>query len=1682
MRKAKPSLCDVMGWLPGFEPIPGIIDITGQERVAVEEPPVERKLDLIEIAVKAALTGDAVPIERRNQRNFRYGEAAFEGLTGVEKKYDANVAAISLLKQINRTEGRTDLTVEDKQTLSRFCGWGAIPQAFMEDSHKDEGWRERSKALLRLLGKETFANARASTPNAHYTSEEVIAAMWATVRRMGFTGGRVLEPACGTGRFFGYMPQDLAGKSRLWGCELEEASAQIAKQLYPDAHIHEGYFEDAKFATAFFDLMIANVPFGSYAPKDAQYRKLNLSIHEYFIVRGLDLLRAGGLMVVVTSRFLMDKVSSSVRELIVSKANLVGAIRLPSTTFKAAANTSVVTDILVLQRFGQNVPKAEAPAFADVEFVEIDGKDQAINGYYEANPAHMLGTRRMARNGMYGRDEFDLTWDGPGDLALAIRQALDALPAPVAEAKSDPVDLTDAESAFAKGSMEEGRYTVSGNGELTVVKVGRVVAAGLDSRSSLRVIGMLNLRSAVHRLLDMQSDAAVSEETIVSARESLNTQYTAFTKAFGCLSARVNRALMRNDPDAPLLWSLESWDEETQTAKKSAIFEKRVIRASVRATSAQSIHEAIALSLDAKGCIDVSYVRDLTGWDHDRIGEALANSGLAFRCPLVEGQWITAADYLSGNVRHKLVLAQSLADTDEKFSKNVEALTAVIPEDIPSDQITVRLGASWVPTEAIEAFAEALMGAQDVATVEHNVQTASWLVKPKNRWDGARYAISQSKIGEWGTKRMTWSAILESALNSQVPTIKDTDLHDKKKLIVNAPETEAVREKLEKMQAAFGQWIWNGDGAEQRRIELGRLYNDRFNTDVEPAYDGSHLTLPGFSGFLALRPEQLNTVWRMISGGNTLLGHAVGAGKTIMAIIAAMEMRRLGIADKPCIVVPNHMLEQFAAEFLRAYPRARILMAGKEDAEKLRRRTMLARIATGSWDCVVITHGAFEKLALGEGELKDYGNRFTEEMDVLRVQAINEGVDSKIIKRLEVAKKNLVARLDALAAKHKKDGFLSLRQLGIDQLFVDEAHLFKNLLYSTKMQRVAGMPQTCSQRAFDMYVKTRMICEVNRNNGKRNGLVFMTATPIANSVVEMYTMQRYVQPEILVERGIDAFDGWAATFGEVVNAVEMKPDCSGFRVNQRFARFVNVPELMGMFRQCADLRTRAELKLPAPTLFGGGHQVITMPKSPWLHAYVQSLAARVDKIKSGHVDPKDDNMLKVTTDGRKAALDRRLVEWVLGEEAESKVGACAAKIVEIWKAYAAQKAAQIVFCDLSTPNGMGWNIYEDLKRKLIDAGVPELEIAFAQHAQTDRAKEELYRKVRAGTVRVLIGSTTSLGVGTNVQERLIAQHDLDPPWRPCDVEQRQGRIQRPGNMFPEVYVFRYVTAGSFDGYMWQTLETKARFVTQVTGGAKALRNVEDIESTVLTYAQVKALASGNPLVMEKAQVEADLGKFCRLEQAFRNGQSSARRQQMWAESMIESASKNLVQAKIDADTAKAAQAQLAQGVALEFGGKKVTSRKDAGEALWQEMLHVMKVARTTLLGNFCGFDVEVRRAVFSDKLPDAYLVGEREYLISTPSTALGAATVLWNALDFPQTEVVRQEDALLRAQQGLESAKVILAQTFEHAERLATLASRLAEIDLALGIGESARTSSIEEETPEKVSDGIESEVEEEVA
>ena len=1583
--------------------------------------------------------------ERIPTRDFRIKDHHQIGSGGLHAKARANIAAIRTLK--NLEDENREATDEEKAILARYSGWGAMSQAF--DWYPPPEWKQIAKEAKEILTDDEYESAKASTPNAHFTSPLVIDGIWEGLQRMGVRKNvQVLEPSMGVGNFLGLMPDDMLPGCHRTGVELDSITARIAKKLYPDSTIFGKGFEETPLPDNFFDVSIGNVPFGNYRVHDPSYnRKQTQAIHDYFFAKSLDKVRPGGIVAFITSRYTMDKQDDAMRGYIADRADLLGAIRLPNTAFKENAGTEVTTDILFLKKRETGEPRRGQP-WQSLRAVHTQDGPIEVNEYFVKHPEMMLGKLKLDGTMYRGAEptvEGELT---PEILKAAINRLPEGVYIPRDKGRAPPKRMLLAEDVTG---VKEGAFTER-DGQLFIRNGHNLEPANISAASASRVHGMMAVRDAVRKVFRTQLDDAPEAE-ILEARQALNHTYNRFLRLSGPLSSRENIRAFAGDPDQPLLLSLENYDPETKLATKTAIFTARTLDKYKPATHVESAAEALAISLNEFGAIEWPRMAELTGRTDKQMQRELG--AMVYRNPN-GGEWETADRYLSGNVRDKLTEAESAAHLDRSYERNIEALKAVQPPDLLPGDISARLGASWIPASDVRDFVSELLDIpKSSLNVTHAGAIATWGL---NLDYGAKASVANTTT--YGTTRVKASELIEDALNSRTPTVYDQV--DKDTRVVNQQETLAAREKQQQLKERFSEWVWKD---EERSNRLARYYNDTFNNLRLRTYDGSHLTFPGMNKSILrtgdLDKHQKDAVWRMIQNDNTLLAHSVGAGKTWEITAACMEMKRLHLANKPMIVVPNHLVEQWGAAFLQLYPHANILVAGKDSFSTGNRQKTMARIATGNYDAVIVAHKSFEFLPVSDDLFKKFVDRQVDELeDGIREAKAEKGDNRRIVKDLEKAKKRLEAKLKDRADRENKDNAISFEELGVDRIFVDEADLFKNLGYTTKMNRIAGLPNTESNRALDMYLKS----EHMRNN--KGGVIFATGTPVSNTMAEMYTLQRYLDPAALKAAGVEHFDAWAANFGEPVTALELAPDGSGYRMHTRFAKFVNLPELLTMFRTFSDVQTADMLKLPRPDIAGGKPHVVAAEASPDLKAYVGELVARANLLRGGGVDPRKDNMLKITGDGRKAALDMRLVSPELEVDAHTKLSRAAEKVYRTWDETKAQRSTQLVFCDLSTPNADKFNVYDEMKTRLIKRGLPENEIAFIHDADTDAQKKTLFDAVNAGKIRVLLGSTEKMGAGTNVQKRLKALHHLDAPWRPRDIEQREGRILRQGNSNSEVDIYRYVTEGSFDAYMWQTLETKARFIQQVMNGSVTVRQAEDLEGGALTYAEIKAIASGNPAVMEKVKVDTEVRKLDQLRASHINQQYKIRSEVSRLPEQIHKAKDT--EQKVFSDIATR-DGNTGDEFTMTVGKRTFSgkgAREDGAKALNDVVLSWAGDQRMQVRARFKGFDIVSKGHSSKEMEPDLFIRGALTYRVQlNPENPIGTIQSIEYALRNLERQAEEERLYAERQEKALAEYRAQLGKPFEHEQRMKELMTKQAELNASLDLDKSERQ--VVAETPE---------------
>ena len=1561
------------------------------------------------------------------------------------EKFAANITAIRTLKSIEKrmADGGPHANGEEQEILAQYSGWGGLSDAF--EPNKDS-WHSEYTELKSLLTEEEYAAARSSTLTAFYTPPAVIDAMYTALRKMGVGAGTILEPSMGVGTFFGQSHSYLyEPTTRLFGVELDSLTGRIARQLYQKANIQITGFEKADLPDSFFDVVIGNVPFGDYSVVDPQYNRLHFKIHDYFIAKSIDKLRTGGIIAFITTSGTLDKKSEDVRKYINARCDFIGAVRLPDSTFKSAG-TKAMADIIFLQKRDRILEQ-------DASWLHTTQTEDglSLNSYFAEHPEMVCGTLKTV-SGPYGPT---LTCEAFADKPLAnvLKGAMSHLHA---EFHFQDIELQESGAVDASIPAEPDVRNFSfciRNGKFYYRENAIMREVSLGATSAARMRQLIELRDTTRDLIQAQLED-MPDEVITELQAKLNRQYDHYHSKFGLINSRGASLDMRDDSGYFLLCSLENLDSEGNFIGKSDMFSKRTIRAARPAERVETASEALALSVGERAGIDFGYMQQLTGKDKDTLVNDL--QGVIFADPLEknsdgEPRYYTADEYLSGDVRHKLQVAKLAAQNNPAFAVNVQALETVQPKDLEASEIAVRLGATWLAPELIKQFADELVDApyyvRDRVKVLYIPLTGVWNVTNKSFTDGNIKATVT-----YGTQRANFYHILEESLNLRDVRVFDTkeDMQGNKIRVLNAAATQEAQMKQQQIEDAFKDWIWKDP---TRRQMLVKEYNERFNSLRPREYDGSHILFHGMSPEITLRPHQKNAIAHILYGGNTLLAHVVGAGKTYEMVAAAMEKKRLGLCSKTLICVPNHLTEQLAGEALQLYPNANILVARRTDFEKANRKRFCAKIATGNYDIIVIGHSQFERIPLSQERQVEYLQSQIHDVISQVAQLKEERAENFTVKQMERMRKQLEKKLDKLNDQSRKDDVVTFEQLGVDSLMVDEAHAFKNLAVLSKMRNVAGISQTESQRASDLYMKCRYLDEIT---GSR-GVVFATGTPISNSMAELFTMQRYLQRETLEQHGLSSFDAWASTFGETVTAVELAPEGTGYRTKTRFSKFYNLPELMSMFKQVADVQTADMLNLPVPKLVGGKPINVALPPSPQQKQMVADLADRAEEIRAGNVDPTEDNMLKVTNDGRKLALDQRLIDPNLPENPNDKVHACAENVYRIWSETKDKKLTQLVFCDLSTPKPDGFNVYDDLRNLLISMGIPENEVQFIHSANTEVKKAELFAKVRSGDVRVLMGSTGKMGAGTNVQRLLVATHHLDCGWKPSDIEQRNGRMIRQGNTNAEVYEYRYVTEASFDSYMWQLLETKQKFIGQIMTSKSPARSADDLDDAALSYAEVKALAAGNPMIKEKMDLDIQVSRLKTLKTAYNNEHYRLE------DAITQGFPAEMRKTAQQLENAKADTALLQQNTKRDADDKDVfaislmdtvyTKREDAGKALLGLLGMAMNRTEPVSIGRYKGFDLQI--AYFAmDKMYLAYLVGSGINPVQLGADAVGNTVRLDNCLHNLPQSVTDLESKLVQLQKQLENAKEQLAQPFVQADELAEKSKRLAELEALLNLNE----------------------------
>lgn len=1564
-----------------------------------------------------------IPTSDRNQfkiTNDNLGEGS------PREKFNNNVEAIRVLKKCE--EENRFATPQEQEILSKYVGWGGLPQVFDE---KDSSWSNEYSILKNLLDEKEYSQARESTLTAFYTPPVVIRSMYKALENMGLKTGNILEPSCGVGNFIGMLPDSLED-CKLYGVELDSISGRIARQLYQKSTVAVQGYEDTNLPNSFFDVAVGNVPFGDFKVLDKKYDKHKFLIHDYFFAKTLDKVRPGGVIAFITSKGTLDKENPSVRKYIAQRADLLGAIRLPNNTFKANAGTEVTSDIIFLQ-------KRDSITDIEPDWVYLGENDDGIkmNQYFIDNPEMILGNIEMIST-RFGYDSACIS-DGE-KLEDKLERAISNIHAEVKEYELDDIGEED-NSIEADLTVRNFSYTLIDD-KIYFRENSRMYPQELAMTTENRVKGLIEIRDCVRTLLEYQTED-YPDEDIKREQVKLNQLYDRFTKKYGLINSRGNNSAFSNDSSYYLLCSLEILDENGNLARKADMFTKRTIKPKTEITSVDNANDALIVSLSEKARVDITFMQKLCNMDMDKMLKDL--DGEIFNVPEYgePNHWVTADEYLSGNVREKLKIAEHFAETDERFNVNVKYLKEVQPKDLSASEISVRLGSTWIPPEDIKVFIEYLLNPSNYAcqniNVHYNEATSEWWIEGKN-YD--KYNIKATNT--YGTGRANAYKIIEDSLN-----LKDTRIYDyyedengKRVAELNKKETAIAQAKQEQIKLAFEEWIWKDP---ERRERLTKVYNERFNSIRPREYDGSHISFDGMNPEITLRKHQVNAIARILYGGNTLLAHEVGAGKTFEMVAAAMESKRLGLCNKSLFVVPNHIVEQFGQEFLQLYPSANVLVTTKKDFETANRKKFCSRVATGDYDAIIISHSQFEKIPMSVERQVAIIQKQIEDITLGIQDLKNNNGERFSIKQMEKTKKGLETRLSKLNDTSRKDDVVTFEELGVDRIFVDEAHYYKNLFLYTKMRNVGGIAQTEAQKSSDLFMKCRYLDELT--GGK--GVIFATGTPISNSMVELYTMQRYLQYGELEKRHLQQFDAWASTFGETVTAIELSPEGTGYRAKTRFAKFFNLPELMALFKEVADIQTSEMLNLPVPK--ANYHNVVIEP-SEIQKELVKDLSERAEKIRNRMVDSSVDNMLKITNDGRKLALDQRLTNDMLEDFEHSKVATCADNIYSIWDKTSEDKSAQLVFCDLSTPHNDGkFNVYDDLKTKLIDRGIPEEEIAFIHDANTDARKQELFNKVRRGQVRVLIGSTQKMGAGTNCQDRLIALHDLDCPWRPSDLIQRSGRIIRQGNKNPEVDIYRYVTEGTFDAYLYQLVENKQRFISQIMTSKTPVRFAEDIDETALSYAEIKALAAGNPDIIEKTELDTQVAKLKLLKQNYLSEKYELEDKVIkYYPNEIKRLENRIEDMKEDIEVFNNNNTPDNSFEKMNIKGTNFTERKEAGEKII-EICKSMTNPEPLEIGEYKGFKIILSFDTMDRKFY-ASMKNNLSYKTELVSDPSGNITRIDNVLNGIETRLSGVENNLEDTKKNYESAKKEIEKPFPQEEELKTKSKRLDELNIKLNL------------------------------
>ena len=1585
-----------------------------------------------------------VPIpDKGNAVNFRISNDNL-GIGTPKEKFQRNIEAIRLLEQIESEHRYAN--PQEQDILSQYVGWGGLSDAFDESK---TNWATEYQELKKLLSPEEYRMARESTLNAHYTSPAIIRSMYEVIERMGFKKGNILEPSMGIGNFFGMMPESMK-ESRLYGVELDSITGRIARLLYPKADIQIKGFEKTDYPNDFFDIAIGNVPFGQYKVLDHAYEKNNFLIHDYFFAKTLDKVRPGGVVAFITSKGTMDKASPEVRRYLAQRANLLGAVRLPNTAFKANAGTEVTSDILFFQKRDRMVVR-------EPEWVYLEENDAGIkmNSYFVNHPEQIVGKMELV-SGPYGM-ESTCRLDESRPFEEQLKEAGGRITGRINTLELEPEldNELSKQSIPADPNVKNFSYALVDN-EVYYRENSVMKPVEVSDTAKGRIRGMVAIRNCTQELIDMQLNEYGDHE-IEKKQKELNELYDDFSVKYGLINSQTNKRAFNQDSSYCLLCSLEKLDDEGNFKGKADMFSKRTIKKAEVVTSVDTASEALAVSLEEKAKVDLPYMEELTGKDIDTLIEDLG--GVIYKNPLTD-EWETADEYLSGNIREKLKIASTYAENHPEYVVNVQALKQVQPKELDASEIEVRIGATWIDAGYIEDFMSdtfetpAHLLNRDIIEVRFSNITGEWNIQGKNA-DWGNSLVNMT----YGTSRVNAYKILEDSLNLKDTRVYDTIEEDgKEKRVLNKKETTIASQKQESIREAFKDWIFRD---QERRQTLVAKYNELFNSTRPREYDGSHLKFPGMTPDIELKPHQKNAVAHILYGHNTLLAHCVGAGKTFEMTAAAMESKRLGLCQKSLFVVPNHLTEQWASDFLRLYPGANILAATKKDFEPANRKKFCSRIATGDYDAVIIGHTQFEKIPLSIERQTAIIEKQIDEIKLAIEQTKSENGERYTIKQMEKTRKSLQVRLDKLNDQSRKDNVVTFEQLGVDRLFVDESHNYKNLFLYTKMRNVAGIAQTEAQKSSDMFAKCQYLDEIT--GGK--GVTFATGTPISNSMTELYTNMRYLQYNTLQKLGLGHFDAWAASFGETQTAIELAPEGTGYRAKTRFAKFFNLPELISLFKESADIQTPDMLNLPVPE---AEYENVVLKPSDFQKDMVAALAERAEAVRDKRVESNVDNMLKITNDGRKLALDQRLINDMLPDNDNSKAAACVERAYKIWKDTMEQRSTQLIFCDLSTPKGDGtFNVYEDVKEKLMDKGVPGNEIAFIHDANTELRKAELFAKVRSGQVRFLLGSTAKMGAGTNVQDRLIALHHLDVPWRPSDIEQQEGRILRQGNQNAKVKIFRYVTEGTFDSYSWQLIENKQKFIGQIMTSKSPVRSCEDVDEAALSYAEVKALATGNPYIKEKMDLDIQVARLKLMKanhtsQKYRledNITQHYPQQIAHLKESIEGFSKDIQRYKRNKPLEK-------EDFSITVCGKEYSDKKEAGIALIAICKESKDIDTSVDVGEYLGFSLKVKFDAFYRKFV-LNVKGDMSHPIEIGVDPFGNLTRINNALEAMPAELEEAQTKLSNVEHQLETAKIEVNKPFLQEAELSEKLERLVELDALLNMGE--KEDSIIENTTEDI-------------